>query len=78
MGPDRRITDYSHVQVARDEELGVWSYALDSLRNRVREIFGYFNNHFQGHSPESARRMQERLDLPVVDPGSLRTQGELF
>jgi len=78
MGPDRHLTDYSHVQVSRDEELGVWTYALETLRGRVREIFGYFNNHFQGHSPESTRRMQQRLGLSVVDPGTLRDQGELL
>ena len=78
MGPDRRLTDYSRVQVSRDEELGVWTGVLDALRARVREIFGYFNNHFQGHSPESARRMQQRLGLPVVDPEALRDQRELF
>jgi len=78
MGPDRRLTDYSRVQVARDAELGVWTYALETLRGRVREVFGYFNNHFQGHSPESARQMQQRMNLPVVDPGTLRDQGELF
>jgi uncharacterized protein YecE (DUF72 family) len=78
MGPDRRLMDYSHVQVSRDEELGVWSYALQGLRGRVREIFGYFNNHFQGHAPESARRMQQRLGEPVVEPAALRVQGDLF
>jgi uncharacterized protein YecE (DUF72 family) len=78
MGPDRRLVDYSHVQVSREEELGVWSYALQELRGRVREIFGYFNNHFQGHAPESVRRMQQRLGQSVVEPAALRVQGDLF
>jgi uncharacterized protein YecE (DUF72 family) len=78
MGPDRRLVDYSHVQVSRDEEMGAWSHALQALRGRVREIFGYFNNHFQGHAPESARRMQQRLGQPVVAPAALRDQGDLF
>ncbi|MDH4043258.1 MAG: DUF72 domain-containing protein [Gemmatimonadota bacterium] len=78
MGPDRALSDYSHVQVRRERELALWGDAVDALRSRVREVFGYFNNHFQGHSPESARTMQTRLGLPVVDPVSLRQQGELF
>lgn len=78
MGPDRTLTDYSRVQVRRDRELGLWGDALAALRDRVGEIFGYFNNHFQGHSPESARSMQARLGLPAVDPASLRIQEELF
>lgn len=78
MGPDRALTNYSHVQVQRDREIGLWTDAIEALRARVREVFGYFNNHFQGHSPESARTMQARLGLPVVDPVSLRNQAELF
>jgi len=78
MGPDRTLTDYSHVQVDRDRELAQWGHALQGLRERVREIFGYFNNHFQGHSPWSARTMQQRLGLEPVDPASLRVQRELF
>lgn len=78
MGPDRSLTDYSHVQVDREGELDTWSRALRGLAERVRDVFGYFNNHFQGHSPESARRMQERLGQPIVHPADLRDQQELF
>ena len=78
MGPDRALSDYSHVQVPRDRELALWGEALEALRSRVREVFGYFNNHFQGHSPQSARSMQTRLGLPIVEPATLRDQGELF
>jgi len=78
MGPDRTLTDYSRVQVARDREIGLWGEALAALRSRVREVFGYVNNHFEGHSPATVRTLQSRLGLPVIDPSSLRRQGELF
>lgn len=78
MGPDRSLTDYSHVQVDRDAELDAWAVAVRGIAGRVRDVFGYFNNHFQGHSPESARRMQERLGLPTVHPSDLRDQQEIF
>jgi uncharacterized protein YecE (DUF72 family) len=78
MGPDRSLTDYSRVQVARDREIGLWGEALTALRSRVREVFGYVNNHFEGHSPATVRTLQSRLGLPVIDPSSLRQQGELF
>jgi len=78
MGPDRSITDYSRTQVARDREIGLWGDALAALRSRVREIFGYVNNHFEGHSPATVRTLQSRLGLPVTDPSSLRRQEELF
>jgi uncharacterized protein YecE (DUF72 family) len=78
MGPDRRIVDYSHVQAPREQEMDAWSSALQGLRGRVREIFGFFNNHFQGHAPESARRMLQRFGQAVVEPAALRDQGDLF
>jgi uncharacterized protein YecE (DUF72 family) len=78
MGPDRALTDYSRVQVARDAEIEAWGAALAALRSRVRDIFGYVNNHFEGHSPATARTLQARLGMGVVDPSSLRLQGELF
>ena len=78
MGPDRRITDFSRVRVDRDEDLGVWADALEGLALRVRTVFGYFNNHWQGHSPASARGLQRLLGQEPVDPAALRTQREFF
>lgn len=78
LGPDRRITDYSRIQVERDGELDSWADAVQTLGSRVREVYGYANNHWQGHSPETVRRLQTRLGLPVVDPARLRSQAELF
>jgi uncharacterized protein YecE (DUF72 family) len=78
MGPNRDLTDYSRVQVNRAREMDAWQQILAALRGRVREIFGYFNNHFEGHSPASARTMQARVGVQPVDPGTLRDQAELF
>lgn len=78
LGPDRRLTDFSRVQIERDDELDAWADAVRALGNRVREVYGYANNHWQGHSPESTRRLQARLGLPVTDPARLRPQAELF
>ena len=78
MGPQRRVTDYSHVQVDRERELAMWAEAFTGLAQRVRTIFGYFNNHFQGHSPASARDFQRRMGQTPVAPEALREQAELF
>lgn len=77
MGPDREITDYSRVQFDRSEEIRAWSEALKSAAN-TRDIFGFFNNHFAGHSPSSARAMQVLLGQQPVDPETLRRQRSLF
>lgn len=77
MGPDREITDYSHVQFDRSEEIRAWAEALKRAAH-TKEIFGFFNNHFAGHSPASARELQGLLGQQPVDPESLRGQRSLF
>jgi uncharacterized protein YecE (DUF72 family) len=77
MGPDREIVDYSRVQVDRSAELEAWARVLPSL-SRAVTVYGYFNNHFAGHSPASARQMQRSLGLPVVEPAQLGEQLSLF
>jgi uncharacterized protein YecE (DUF72 family) len=63
--------------VDRSAELDAWAGVLPSLGRSVT-VYGYFNNHFAGHSPASARQMQRRLGLPVVEPGQLGEQLSLF
>jgi uncharacterized protein YecE (DUF72 family) len=77
LGPDRDITDYSRVQFDRSEEIGAWAQVLKNVAN-TKEIFGFFNNHFAGHSPASARAMQRLLGQEPVEPESLRNQRSLF
>jgi uncharacterized protein YecE (DUF72 family) len=77
MGPDREITDYSRVQFDRAEEMRAWSVALKCAAN-TKDIFGFFNNHFAGHSPASAREMQRLLGQQPVNPETLRRQRSLF
>jgi uncharacterized protein YecE (DUF72 family) len=78
MGPDRRIEDYARVVVDRQQELGMWAVGLAALAARVSTVHGYFNNHFQGHSPASARAMQALLGQRPVEPITLADQRELF
>lgn len=77
MGPDREITDYSRIQFDRSEEIGAWAEVLKRVAN-TKEIYGFFNNHFAGHSPASAREMQRRLGQEPVEPESFREQRSLF
>jgi uncharacterized protein YecE (DUF72 family) len=77
LGPDREITDYSRTQFDRSAELRAWSDVLRNVAN-TKEIFGFFNNHFAGHSPASAREMQRLLGQEPIDPATLRAQGSLF
>jgi uncharacterized protein YecE (DUF72 family) len=44
----------------------------------VETIYGYVNNHYEGHSPHSVRTLQRLLGQPVVEPQALQLQRELF
>jgi len=77
MGPDREITDYSRLQFDRSEEIRAWAEVL-RLVAHTRDVYGFFNNHFAGHSPANAREMQPLLGQQPVDPASLGPQTSLF
>lgn len=78
MGPNRDVVDYSHVQFPRTEELSAWTKALGRVATNGVDIFGFFNNHFSGHSPATARELQRLLGQRPVDPSSLAEQTSLF
>ena len=78
MGPDRGIVDYSRIQVDRSRELEAWAGAILLLTERVKMAYGYVNNHFAGHSPASARELQQRLGQRPVEPEHLGEQMSLF
>jgi uncharacterized protein YecE (DUF72 family) len=78
MGPNRDLTDFSHVQVSRAAEVDEWLAALTKLDALGIDVYGYVNNHFEGHSPASAREFQRRLGIRPVDPREIGEQISLF
>lgn len=77
MGP-RALTEFSRLQINRDREMAEWAAAFEMLRGGVGAIYGYFNNHYQGHSPGSANLFKRLIGQAVVDPESLVEQPSLF
>jgi uncharacterized protein YecE (DUF72 family) len=77
LGP-RELTDFSRIQIDRDNELAQWREVFQSVSQKASVIYGYFNNHYQGHSPASGNQFKRLLNLKPVDPDSLITQPSLF
>ena len=78
MGANRDIVDYSRIQIDRRAELEIWSSALWPLTQKRVSVYGYVNNHFAGHSPQSARELQRLLRQTPVEPETLGEQMSLF
>ena len=75
---DRELTDPSFVQIDRQGELTEWARVLTPLIERGVDVYGYFNNHYAGHSPATLRAFMKLVGLPPRDPGELASQGSLF
>jgi uncharacterized protein YecE (DUF72 family) len=58
--------DFSHIRIQRDRQLDEWAGQVAQYLRQGVVVYGYFNNHYQGHSPDSVRALQKRLfDLGV-------------
>ena len=78
MGGNRDIVDYSRIQVDRARELTQWAAVLAILAKVRVKVYGYVNNHFAGHSPQSVRDLQRMLGQTPTEPESLGEQMTLF
>ena len=73
----REIQEFSRVVVDRSEELEQWAGWIREEAVQLKEIYGFFNNHYSGHAPASAREMLALLGRETPDPPGER-QGDLF
>jgi uncharacterized protein YecE (DUF72 family) len=78
MGGNRDIVDYSRIQIDRSRELEQWAGVLATLAKVRVKVYGYVNNHFAGHSPQSARELQRMLGQTPREPETLGEQMSLF
>ncbi len=78
LGDRREIAAYDRVQVDRSAEFDEWEAQVKRALPAVREVYGYFNNHWAGHSPASVNEFKHRLGLPVVEPKEGWPQSDLW
>ena len=53
--------EFGHVRINRDVQLDRWTEQVKRYQDAALTVYGYFNNHYQGHSPASVRALQARL-----------------
>ena len=78
MGHREAVDRFDRVRIDRVADFDAWQRDLERALPDVREVFGYFNNHWAGHSPASANEMKRRLELEPVEPKERWPQRELW
>jgi uncharacterized protein YecE (DUF72 family) len=56
---------FDQVQLDRRDEETWWAERVERFLDQGLTVFGYFNNHWAGHAPGSARSFLKRLGRPV-------------
>ena len=78
IGENPELSDYSTVRIDRDAEVAEWRDALLELVSRDLLVYGYFNNHFSGHSPATARALLRHLGETPLAPEEMGDQISLL
>jgi uncharacterized protein YecE (DUF72 family) len=63
LGRRKDIEQFDRIQIDRTKELEVWAERVRDFQEQGIDIFGFFNNHFAGHSPESVRQFAAMLGV---------------
>ncbi|MGA9192738.1 MAG: DUF72 domain-containing protein [Anaerolineales bacterium] len=71
LGRRKDVEKFDHIQIDRTDEMRDWSETVMGFIRQGIDLYGYFNNHYAGHSPASARAFAEMLGFelqPAGDP----------
>jgi uncharacterized protein YecE (DUF72 family) len=65
LGRRADLKRFDHVQLDRRDEEIWWTERVQRFLEKGLTVYGYFNNHWAGHSPASAQGFLERLGQPI-------------
>ncbi|HLC05125.1 MAG TPA: DUF72 domain-containing protein [Anaerolineales bacterium] len=65
LGRRKDIERFDRIQIDRSEVLTNWAERVRTFLDNGLDIWGYFNNHFAGHSPASVRQFAEMLGVEL-------------
>lgn len=67
LGRRKDIVHFNEIQIDRSQELGEWAQKVNRFLADGVNVYGFFNNHFAGHSPESVRQFAALLGVDLMD-----------
>jgi uncharacterized protein YecE (DUF72 family) len=68
LGRRSDIEHFDRLQLDRTRELRAWADRVRRFLEEAVDVYGYFNNHYAGHSPASVRQFEEMLALGGLEP----------
>jgi uncharacterized protein YecE (DUF72 family) len=63
LGRRSDVERFDTIQIDRTQELRGWAEQVRRFLGDGIDVYGYFNNHFAGHSPASARQFLELIQI---------------
>lgn len=75
LGRRSDVEQFDRIQIDRQEEMERWADKVSGFLDAGLDVFAYYNNHYAGHSPASARLFAEMLGEPLVPPGWAPAEG---
>jgi len=67
LGRRKDIARFNEIQIDRSQELEEWAAKVSHFLANGVTVYGFFNNHFAGHSPESARQFAAILGVDLME-----------
>jgi uncharacterized protein YecE (DUF72 family) len=75
LGRRKDIEQFDRIQIDRTGVLEKWASKVERYLDDGVDVYGFFNNHFAGHSPESVRMFASMLGVDLPSPDQRRSAG---
>lgn len=76
LGRRKDIARFNEIQIDRSKELDEWAQKVRRFLVDGVNVYGFFNNHFAGHSPESVREFAALLGVDLMENIKESNKGE--
>ena len=73
---ERDLVRFDVTQRHQDTNLNIWKKEIEKIK--AKDIYVYFSNFYEGHAPESVKKLKELFGQKIVDVSDLENQGTLF
>ena len=68
LGWRKDVARFHEIQIDRTAVLEGWAEKVRQFMESGVDVYGYFNNHFAGHSPASVRQFADLMDITLETP----------